>query len=332
MRRVHPTDTPLAKPRVSRRVALAGAAAWTIAAGIAGPVGAQSAGDAILCATAPNDSSGPMFYATDLGFYKQAGLNINLTLLANSGSIPSGLASGAYAIVGLPVTLVAIAREKGIPMVMIAPLSLYVSTTPDHAIVVMKNSPFRKASDLNGKTVAVRDLGNMSYLAARAWMDKNGGDSKSVHWYELPDTLDLAALQAGRLDAASISEPALEAALQSGDIRVLTPVFDAIAPRFLVSGCVTLDAYAKAHPELIRNYADIMAKTSKWANANQAKSGPILERVSGAPVPPGAPRTVYSDRLRVAEVQPVLDLLVASGQLKNPVRANELFSPVVTSS
>jgi len=110
-------------------VALAGAAAWTVA-GIAEPLRAQTRGDAILCATAPNDSSGPMFYATDLGFYKQAGLNINLTLLANSGSIPSGLASGAYAIVGLPVTLVAIAREKGIPMVMIAPLSLYVSTTP----------------------------------------------------------------------------------------------------------------------------------------------------------------------------------------------------------
>jgi NitT/TauT family transport system substrate-binding protein len=332
MRRADPTDTPLAMPGLSRRAALAGAAAWTMAAGAPRPVRAQTANDAILCATAPNDSSGPMFYATDLGYYKQAGLNINLTLLANSGGIPTGLASGAYAIVGLPVTLVAIAREKGIPMVMIAPLSLYVSTTPDHAIVVMKNSPYRKASDLNGKTVAVRDLGNMSYLAARAWMDKNGGDSKSVHWYELPDTLDLAALQAGRLDAASISEPALEAALQSGDIRVLTPVFDAIAPRFLVSGCVTLDAYAKAHPELIRNFADVMSKTSKWANANQPKSGPILERVSGAPVPPGAPRTVYSDRLRTAEVQPVLDILVSSGQLKNPVRAAELFSTVVTSS
>jgi NitT/TauT family transport system substrate-binding protein len=332
MRRVHRTDTPLVKSRVSRRAALAGAASWALAAAVARPALGQPAGDAIPVCTAPNDSSGPMFYATDLGYYKAAGLNINLTLLANSGGIPAGLASGAYSIVGLPVTLVALAREKGIPMVMIAPLSLYVSTTPDHAIVVPKNSPFRKASDLNGKTIAVRDLGNMSYLAARAWMDKNGGDSKSVHWYELPDTLDAAALQAGRLDAASISEPALDAALQGGDIRVLAPVFDAIAPRFLVSGCVTTDAFAKAHPDLIRTYADVMAKTSRWANANQAKSGPMLERVSGAPVPVSAPRTIYSDRLHVAEVQPVLDLLVASGQLKNPVRANELFSSVVASN
>jgi hypothetical protein len=62
------------------------------------------------------------------------------------------------------------------------------------------------------------------------------------------------------------------------------------------------------------------------------QSGAILEKYSGAVVPPGAARTVYSERLRASEVQPVLDLLVASGQLKNPVRANELFSSVVASS
>jgi NitT/TauT family transport system substrate-binding protein len=317
---------------VSRRSALAGAASWTLAAAAGAPAFAQTPGVAIPCATAPNDSSGPMFYANELGYYKQAGLNITLQLLANSGSIPTGLASGAYAIVGMPVTLVALARDKGIPMVMIAPCSLYVSTTPDHAIVVPKNSPLRKAADLNGKTVAVRDFNNMSHLAARAWLDKNGGDSKSVHWYELPDTLDAAAMQSGRIDAASISEPALDAALQGGDVRVLTPVFDAIAPRFLVAGCVMMDAYARAHPDLARTYADVIAKTAKWANANQAKSGAILEKVSGAPVPPGALRTVYSERLHAAEVQPVLDLLLASGQLKNPIRAAELFSSVISTN
>jgi NitT/TauT family transport system substrate-binding protein len=317
---------------VSRRAALAGAASWTLAAAMATPARGQTSEATIQTATAPNDSSGPMFYASDLGYYKQAGLNVAVTLMANSGTLPATVASGAYAIVGLPVTLVALAREKGIPLVYIAPLSVYVSTTPDHALIVMKNSPLRKASDLNGKTVAVRDLGNMSYYAARAWIDKNGGDSKSIHWYELPDTLDLAALQAARIDAASISEPALDPALHSGDVRVIAPVFDAIAPRFMVAGCVTMDPYAKAHPEFIRAYADVIAKTARWANENPLKSGPILEKASGAAVVPGAPRTVYSERLHASEVQPVLDLLYATGQVKSPVRASELFSSVVPTS
>jgi NitT/TauT family transport system substrate-binding protein len=332
MQREELTVPSIADPRVSRRAVLAGVASWALASAANAPALGQTADLPIPCATAPNDSAGPMFYAADLGYYKQARLNITMSLLANSGAIPSGLASGAFSIVGLPVTLVALAREKGIPMVMIAPLSLYVSTTPDHAMIVLKNSPLRKASDLNGKTVAVRDLGNMSYYAARAWIDKNGGDSKSVHWFEIPDTLDVAALQAGRFDAASISEPALEPALQGGEVRVLAPVFDAIAPRFLVAGCVTTDAFAKAHPDLVRTYADVIAKTARWANANQAKSGAILEKYSGAPVQPGAPRTVYSERLHASEVQPVLDLLLSAGQLKSPVRANDLFSSVITTS
>ena len=121
------------------------------------------AGDCIACHTAPE---GKLFagglpmeavrseYESALPQLYRSGVAQEM---ADLGEIERRVAperSGAYAIVGLPVTLVAIAREKGIPMVMIAPLSLYVSTTPDHAIVVMKNSPYRKASDLNGKVAS----------------------------------------------------------------------------------------------------------------------------------------------------------------------------------
>lgn len=283
----------------------------------------------LQCGTAPNDSAGPTFYAEALGYYKSAGLNVTLNFANNS---TAALAGGALAIAAMPVTLVAIARDKGVPFVMIAPLSLYVSTTPDHALIVLKDAPYRTAADLNGKTIGTRDLGNMSYFAARAWLDKNGGDSKSIRWYELSDPLDVAAMKAGRLDAASISEPALTPALRSGDVRVLAPVFDAIAPRFLVAGCVTTDAFAKAHPEVIRRYADAIARAAKWANANQAQSGAILEKYTHTPVPPGAARALYGDRLRVAEVQPVLDLMLATGQIKTAQRASDLFSSVVATS
>ena len=40
-------------------------------------------------------------------------------------------------------------------------------------------------------------------------VDKNGGDSKSVHFLELPFTEMSAALKAGRIDAAMLSEPVL---------------------------------------------------------------------------------------------------------------------------
>jgi ABC-type nitrate/sulfonate/bicarbonate transport system substrate-binding protein len=199
-------------------------------------------------------------------------------------------------------------------------------------LIVPKSSAIRKAADLNGKTVATRDLGNMSYFGAKAWIDKNGGDSKSIHWVELSDTQDVAAMQAGRVDAASISEPALDPALKDSDVRVLGSIFDAIAPRFLVAGCVASEAFVNAHPDTVRTFADVIAKTARWANANQTKSGAILEKYAQAPVAPGALRAVYAERLRVSDVQPVLDLLAATGQLKAPMRAADLFTPIVQTS
>ena len=314
---------------ISRQALLASSSSLLLASTLSQRALAQTESIPLACGTAPNDSAGPTFYAEALGYYKKAGLNVTLTFM---NATPTALASGALVIAAMPTTLVAIARDKGVPFVLIAPLSLYLSSNPDHALIVLKDAPYRSAADLTGKTVGTRDLGNMSYFAARSWIDKNGGDSKSIHWFELSDPLDVAAMKAGRLDAASISEPALTPALRSGDVRVLAPVFDAIAPRFMVAGCVTTEAFAKAHPEIVRTYADVIANTAKWANANKALSGPMLEKYTQTPVPPGASRALYGERLRASDVQPVLDLMLATGQIKTAQRASDLFSSVVPTS
>ena len=315
---------------VPRRVAIGGFASLFVAAG-ARRASAQGGGATITLGAAPNDSSGTLLYAADLGNFEKAGLNVQMTVLTNPAPMTAAVAGGSVTIAGVPITQAALAREKGLPIVMIAPLSLYLSSSPTNAIIVLKNSPLRKAADLNGKTVATRDLANMSYFGAKAWIDKNGGDSKTIKWVEISDTQDVAAMQAGRIDAASVSEPALDAALQ-GDARVLGSVFDAIASRFLVAGCFTSEAYAKAHPDVVRTFADVIESTSRWANANRAASGKILEKYAQAPVLPGSTRVTYAERIRAADVQPVLDLLLTYGLLKGPMRASELFSGVVPAS
>ena len=311
---------------VSRRALLLSSSALLLAQRLTFAADAQATAFPLPLATAPNDSAGPTFYAEALGYYKDAGLDVTLSFM---NATPAALAGGAVAVAAMPTTLVSAAREKGVPFVMIAPLSLYLSSNSDHALVVLKDSPYHSAADLNGKTIGTRDLGNMSYFAARVWLDKNGGDAKSIKWFELSDPLDIAAMKAGRLDAASISEPALTPALRSGDVRVLGPVFDAIAPRFLVAACVTTEAFAKANPKIVRAYGDVIAKTAKWANANQAQSGVMLAKYTNAPVPAGALRAAYAERLRVADVQPVLDLMLSTGQIKTAQRAADLFSPLV---
>jgi len=279
----------------------------------------------------PNDTSGTAYYAADMGFYEKAGLSVKITTLNNPGAAAAAIASGAVPIGGLSLSVAAIAREKGVPIVMIAPAGLYLSTTPTSGIIVLKDSTLRKAADLNGKTLATRDLSNMSYLAANLWIDKNGGDSKSVRWVEINDPLDVAAMQQGRIDAASVSEPALDTALHGGVARSIAPVFDSIGKRFLIGAYFTSEDYAKMHPDVVRKFAGAIAAASDWGNKNRERSAQILEKYAQAPVAPGSTRVTYADALRASDVQPVLDVLLSFGILKTPMRAKDLFSSLVPS-
>jgi len=294
-------------------------------------VEAQNSPPTIEAAGPPNDTGALIFYAADMGFFEKAGLRVKVTSLNNSGSISSAIASGAVQVGSFAVSVGALAREKGIPLVMIAPAGLYLSSAPTSGLIVRKDALIRKAADLNGKTVATRDISNMSYFGAKQWIDQNGGDSKTIHWVEIPDTSDVAALQAGRIDAASVSEPALDDALRGGEVRSLAPIFDAIGKRFLISGYFTSEDYAKAHPDAVRKFADVIIATARWANRNRAQSGAILEKYAQTPVLPGSTRVTYAERLGSADVQPVLDLLLNYGLLKAPMRAKDLFSPLVSS-
>jgi NitT/TauT family transport system substrate-binding protein len=289
---------------------------------------AAQTGEQIVVATPPNDSSGEVFYAADMGFFAKAGLNVKVMPMNNAGAVAPAVVSGAVTIGGLTVPSVAIAREKGVPITIIAPGSIYSSAAPTSGIIVLKNSPLRKAADLNGKTLATRDLSNMSFYGANAWIDKNGGDSKSVKWIEISDTADIAAMQQGRVDAASVSEPALDDALH-GEGRMLGPVYDAIGDKFLIAAFFTTDDYAKAHPDVMRKFAEAIVAAGKWANKNQAASAKILEKYAGVPIPAGYTRVTYAERLRAADAQPVLDMLAHYGVLKPNPRAADLFSPTV---
>jgi NitT/TauT family transport system substrate-binding protein len=316
---------------LSRFAILSGGAGAALDAMLSRPAAALAASPEITVGGAANESSGTVLYANDLGLFAKSGLDVKLTVLSNPAPMLAALVSGSIAIAGIPLSQAALARARGIPIVMIAPGSLHLSTVPANALIVLKESTVQQAADLNGKTIATRDLANMSYLGARAWIDKNGGDSKSVHWVEISDPQHVAAMKSGRVDAASVGEPALDDALRTGGVRVLGAVFDAIAQRFLIAGHCTSETFAKANPDVVTRFAEAINAAARWANQpkNYAQSAQIIGRYAMAPVLPDSTRVVYAEQCRTADIQPVLDVMLAYGFLKTPMRAADLVSPLI---
>ena len=283
----------------------------------------------ILIAGPANDSAAPIFYAADLGLYKKAQLDVTSQAFENLGATVSAVIGGTITFASISLPAIALARDKGLPIVIIAPLSVYSKATPTTAIVVPKSSTIRTASDLNGKTIAAQNLSSLAYYATKSWVDKNGGNSASLKWVELNDIQAVPAMLAGRVDAAAITEPSLDDAAHGPNARILAPMYDIIGDKFLISAIFTTESYAKAHPETVRRIAAVILNANRWANKNRAQSAKILEKYAHVVVPNTATRVTYAEALNPPEAQPVLDMLTAYGVLKNHVRAIDLFAPEV---
>jgi sulfonate transport system substrate-binding protein len=289
--------------------------------------GAQSTSVPLRIVGARNESGAVLYYAQDLGMFADAGLDVHAEALNATATMVAAVLAGDVTIAGITIPAFALAHEKGLPLVIIAPTAIYSSAAPTAGIFVLKDSPYKKAADLNGKTLTTLDISNMGYYGAKAWIDRNGGDSKTIKWFEMPESAALAAMQAGRVDAAEVSEPALDLAIHGPDARLLASCYDAIGDKFLIGGYFTSAAFAKAHPDIVQRFCDVILRAGVWANKNHPQSAKILEKYLGMPIPPTNTRATYSERFRPADAQPVLDVMLHYGALKSPIRAADLFAP-----
>lgn len=320
--------TPDRMSRFGRNLGLIFAA--VLGCALAGSQRSVSAQDSpvITIAGPANDSGAEFFYANDLGMFKKAGLNVQIQVVNNAGTISSAVSSGAVTVGSLTVPIVALAYDKGIPLRILAPAAVYTSDPPTSGMIVLNDSPYHKAADLNGKTVGVRDISNMNYYGARIWLDEHGGDSSTVHFVEIPEPQAVALMQSGRIDSADLSEPAFSNGMHNG-ARLFAPVYDAIGKHFLVGVYFVTDAYARAHPDIVKRLFDVIVDAGKWANTHRDESAKILEKYTGSPLAPDIPRVTYAEDLRTADVQPVLDVLFKFGALKKATRAADIFAPGV---
>jgi NitT/TauT family transport system substrate-binding protein len=291
-----------------------------------GSIGAQPL-TVIRIAALPIDVSGEPYYAQELGFFKEAGLDAQVTVLTNGAAVTAALLGGTYDIGVSNLIAAATAREKGLSMVVVAPGGVYSTKGPTTVCAVAKDSPLAAAKDLDGKTVGLPDLFGLPRIAVSAWLEKNGGDLASLKFVEMPFSAIVPALDAGRIDAGILVNPMLQQAVDAGNVRVLANCLDALAPEFSLSEFYTTGAYFKAHPDILKTFAAVMLRTARWANAHQRESGAILERWTKAHVTPDMARAVYGERLNPAEFQPIIDASARYKIIKSSFPAADLFAP-----
>lgn len=310
---------------VARRDFLLTAGAAALLAARTRPASAQS-GPKIRVVTIPIDISAEPYYAAEQGFFRAVGLDAEISVLGNGPAVVAAVVGGNIEFGSGGTTSIALARERGIPLVMVAPAGVYSPSRRTHGMVVRADSPIRTPRDLAGKTLGESGLKNIGDIALHAWLDRNGIDYASVKILEIPYPSQIAALEAGRIDAADLEQPYLDAALAQG-ARFFANVFDAIAPQWVEGAFFCTESYAQAHPDVIRKFADAMAKAAAWGNGHRAEAAHILAKYAHSATMPDTPLCLYTERLRAADIQPLIDASAKYGLLAKAVPAKELFAP-----
>lgn len=304
--------------------------AMLVSASVFGLTRTQSKADeaAIKVVTTPNETAAEPYFAQDMGFFKNAGLNIEVMSSPNGAAIAAAVASGAVQIGNSSVSSLAQAHVKHIPFVIIAPGGLYSAHAPSAILFLPRLSSIKNGKNLDGKTIGINNLRGVPQYGTQAWIDAHGGDSKTVQFIEMSAPDIIAALQQNRIDAGLVPEPYVTAARAA--VLPLAAVFDAVAPSFMINvHFATLD-WTKSNIDIVHRFRDCIKKTASWANKNSDQSGRILMRYSKLrPVTLHTmQRTIFAEEVNAAEIQPLIDLTAKYGGMPAFPASEFIYRPI----
>ena len=222
------------------------------------------------------------------------------------------------------------ARIRNVPLQIVAPSVLYSSAKPPGVLLVLKDAPFHTGRDMNGKTIGAASLSDLITASVNAWVDKTGGDSKSIHFVEVPSASAQPVLEQGRVDAAFMIEPALTQSIATGKTRVLCSPYDAIGDHFETTAWVAAANAVDQNRDKMSRFARAMHEAIVYTNAHPADTVDLVAAQTGTT----PDQVAHSVRAQNAEyldaryISPLLDFCVKYGLIEHTFPVADIISPV----
>ena len=237
------------------------------------------------------------YVAQDAGLYRKHCLDATLVPV---GSGPAGLAqlqSGSLQFSDSSVDNTLIARNKGLPIKIVAG----ESSGDVYSIVARQQLPLPHAKagypavmkDLVGKKIGVFGVGSGSEYVMRALLRGGGVDPNSVTFIGVGSTpTQLAALQNGAVDAVTMADPGQDLALRLGYGRIIVDLrkpgagpkdVAALTGTFQVK--VASERLIAEQPDLVRRYVAANVDAARWVH--DPANLPALLKLMKARVPLG---------------------------------------------
>jgi NitT/TauT family transport system substrate-binding protein len=276
----------------------------------------------------PTDDMTPVYYAIKNGMYQKAGIDLQIVPASSGSTATAAVISGTYPMGKTSPVAAIVGHLRGLPLAIIGNGPMWEAKNPFTLTLVANDSGITKASDLNGKTISTAGLNDLAQLGVIAWVDKNGGDIKSLKWVELPNSAQAAALMEHRTSACTLNEPAVTAAVATGKVHVFAAGFTAIAEHFPIGVYITHADFFAAKPDLVRRWMRITYESATYTNTHKGETEAMMSEITKIelPVLQKMPRVNDATSTDVPIMQPLIDTAAKYGFITRAFPARELYS------
>jgi NitT/TauT family transport system substrate-binding protein len=245
---------------------------------LAGLLGVASASAADAPATVVTVQAGfipvtdvaALYLGDEVGIFRKHGIDLKVNMGTTGAALVPAVMSGEYNFAFSSLVSLLQARDKGLPVKIIAAGSS--STATNGADVTMihagPNSGIKSARDLEGKTVSVNALNGLLQLLGSIAVKADGGDPRKVRFIELGFADALAALQSGKINAMVGAEPFGTAAIAAGYPAINSPYITMSSNSMLTSAYFTFEDQLQKNPELFKNLRAAINESLDYAQKN----------------------------------------------------------------
>lgn len=270
----------------------------------------------------------PVLYAMQAGIFARNGLKIDLRAAASGTALAAAVAGGTIDIAKSSLMAMITAHVRGVYFKIVAGAALHLAGVPTNDVLVLRDSPIKSGADANGKTVGVLALGSLDVIGVSTYVDAHGGNSATLKFIELPFAAMIPALEQGRIDLATVANPTMTAAIESGKVRVFAVTYDSVNKRFLLAGWFSTQQYAAANPDVARRFRESVYQAAAYTNTHPEDTVPILAAYSG--IEPDVIRKMTRDintttSVDAKDIQVVIDAAVKYKLINESFPARDLL-------
>jgi len=228
--------------------------------------------------SAPDVTEFPVWMAQAAGLDAKEGLKFEAILMEGGSRGLQVLLSGEIQAMHVGLAPVVQANKQG------GDLRLIIATANTVPITIFTTPGIKTGQDLKGKTIGISTYGSETDIAVSIALQRFGLTRQDVTISQVGGTgLRLAALTAGRLDAAPLLEPTITAAREKG----FNPLLDLAAAKtpWIFDGLVVQNAYLKEHRDTLLRVLKAYAASVYLALANEQKAKEVIAQKFKTNVP-----------------------------------------------